>query len=53
MNPESQKAMEKLVCVSDFEEAAFRILDQNALEYYKSGADDEYTLKENKAAFAR
>ena len=53
MNPESRKVMEKLVCIPDFEEAAAKILDLNALEYYKSGADDEYTLKENKSAFAR
>ncbi|ODM97002.1 Hydroxyacid oxidase 1 [Orchesella cincta] len=45
--------MDKLVCVKDFEEAAFRILDNNALQYYKSGADDELTLSDNKDAFKR
>jgi len=45
--------MEKLVCVPDFEAAAFKLLDNNALQYYKSGADDEFTLKDNKEAFKR
>ena len=45
--------MDKLVCISDFEAAASKILDQNALEYYKSGADDELALMSNKKAFQR
>jgi len=45
--------MDKLVCIQDFEKEAFKILDQNTLDYYKSGADDEITLRENKSAFKR
>lgn len=45
--------MDKLVCVPDFEEAAVKLLDKNTLNYYKSGADDEITLKDNKDAFKR
>lgn len=43
--------MDKLVCVQDFEDEAFKILDQNALNYYKAGADDEMTLNQNKQAY--
>lgn len=45
--------MDKLVCISDFEKEAHKLLDNNSLQYYKSGADDEITLKENKEAFKR
>ncbi|CAG7832820.1 unnamed protein product, partial [Allacma fusca] len=45
--------MDKLVCIEDFRDAAFKLLDQNALDYYKSGADDEVTLRENRNAFSR
>lgn len=43
----------KLVCIQDFEEAACKLLDKNTLNYYKSGADDELTLQDNKEAFKR
>ncbi len=45
--------MNNLVCVEDFEKAAHRVLDRNALDYYRSGADDESTLADNKSAFKR
>ena len=45
--------MNQLVCVNDFEKAAFRILDRNALDYFRTGADDEVTLSDNKNAFKR
>ncbi|OXA62914.1 Peroxisomal (S)-2-hydroxy-acid oxidase GLO5 [Folsomia candida] len=45
--------MDKLVCVPDFEKEAHKLLDNNSLQYYKSGADDEITLQENKNAFKR
>lgn len=45
--------MEKLVCIEDFEREALQMLNKNALDYYRSGADDEVTLKENKRAFKR
>ncbi|XP_068205798.1 2-Hydroxyacid oxidase 1 [Palaemon carinicauda] len=43
----------KLVCVSDFEKAAQILLPQNALDYYRSGATQEITLRENKEAINR
>jgi (S)-2-hydroxy-acid oxidase len=45
--------MDQCVCIDDFEKEAFRVLDRNALSYYKSGADDELTLAENRKAFNR
>ncbi|XP_063715118.1 2-Hydroxyacid oxidase 1-like [Symsagittifera roscoffensis] len=42
-----------LVCLSDFEREARNILPRNALNYYKSGADEEHTLADNVAAFRR
>lgn len=41
------------MCITDFEKAAFKLLDNNTLQYYKSGADDEFTLQDNKKAFQR
>lgn len=45
--------MTKRICVDDYEEEAFTKLSQNALDYYRSGADQEVTLRENKDAFKR
>lgn len=45
--------MEKYISVKDIEEAALALLPQNARDYYKSGATDEFTLEENKVAFKR
>ncbi|CAG7785236.1 unnamed protein product [Allacma fusca] len=45
--------MDKLICIPDFEQAASKILTSNAYEYYKSGADDESTLSDNKQAYQR
>jgi len=45
--------MEKLVCVEDYEKLAHEKLDRNTLDYYKSGADAEETLRDNKNAFKR
>ena len=42
-----------MACIEDFEEHAFSILDKNARDYYKSGADKEQTLKDNVEAFRR
>jgi len=49
----SSAAMDKLVCIKDFEATALKLLDNNTLQYYKSGADDEITLQDNKTAFKR
>ncbi len=45
--------MESLVCIQDFENKALAILDRNARNYFKSGSDDEYTVRENTEAFTR
>lgn len=45
--------MDKLVCIEDFETMAHQMLDQNTLDYYKSGADSEETLRDNRRAFKR
>lgn len=45
--------MNELVCVKDFEERAFKILPKNALDYYKSGAGKEESLRNNRKAFTR
>lgn len=45
--------MEKYIGVKDLEKAAIALLPQNARDYYKSGATEEFTLEENKLAFQR
>ncbi|KAJ2334914.1 Hydroxyacid oxidase 1 [Coemansia sp. RSA 2681] len=42
-----------LVSLDDFEQLAMRNLDRNALDYYRSGAQDMITLRENQRAFDR
>ena len=42
-----------MVCVDDFEREAYKILPRNALDYYRSGADEEQTLGVNKEALRR
>ena len=41
------------VCVSDIEAYAHDTLPRNALDYYRSGANDEVSLQDNLAAFRR
>lgn len=43
----------RLVCVSDFEQRAINLLPKNALDYYRSGAGEEFTLNLNREAFRR
>lgn len=45
--------MDHLINLFDFERAAEERLDANALGYYAAGADDELTLADNHAAWAR
>lgn len=40
-----------LVTVEDYEKAAKRVLPKMAYDYYRSGADEERTLKANRKAF--
>lgn len=42
-----------LVCIDDYEKYAYRALPPSALEYYKAGADQEETLRDNREAFRR
>lgn len=42
-----------MLCIDDFEKYALEYLPKNARDYYKSGANDEQTLKDNRLAFAR
>jgi len=42
---------ERLMNVADYEKASLPNLDTYAYDYYQSGALDEYTLKDNSAAF--
>ncbi|KAG5892955.1 hypothetical protein JTB14_015006 [Gonioctena quinquepunctata] len=45
--------MSNLVSIREFEEHAYKILPRNALDYYRSGAGQQRTLKQNREAFSR
>lgn len=45
--------MNPLICVNDYEEFAKNALPKNSLDYYKSGACSEFTLRLNQDAFQR
>src|SRR5580704_16787928 len=45
--------LDRLLTVDDFAEAAAAVLPRMAWDYYRSGADDERTLRENRRAFRR
>ena len=40
-----------MLTVGDYEEAALKTLNKSAGDYYRSGANDEVTLKDNLSAF--
>ena len=42
-----------LICIKDYEEHAAKTLQLMVYDYYRSGADEEHTLKDNIAAFRR
>ncbi|KAK4879617.1 hypothetical protein RN001_007763 [Aquatica leii] len=44
--------MNDIVCVQDLENHAYKVLPKNILDYYKSGALSEQTLKLNRSAFS-
>jgi hypothetical protein len=44
---------EAVVCLDDFEREAVKVLPKNAFDYFRSGADDEATLRDNIDAFKR
>uniref|UniRef100_A0A1I8P2Q4 (S)-2-hydroxy-acid oxidase n=1 Tax=Stomoxys calcitrans TaxID=35570 RepID=A0A1I8P2Q4_STOCA len=41
------------VCVDDFEKEASKKIDKSALDYYRSGAGEQFTLNLNREAFRR
>lgn len=41
------------VCLDDYEKKAYEILEKNALDYYRSGASEQFTLKLNQEAFKK
>ncbi|KAJ2808183.1 Hydroxyacid oxidase 1 [Coemansia helicoidea] len=45
--------MAQVVCLDDYERLAAEGLGRNALDYYRSGAQDMVTLRENQRAFDR
>lgn len=45
--------MKSFICVDDYETEAYKKLPKEALDYYRSGADEELTLRANRDAFKR
>lgn len=43
----------KFICVDDYEKEAFKRLSKPALDYYRSGADEEVTLRANVEAYKK
>lgn len=43
--------MNNLVSLDDYEKRAYQLLPRTALDYYRSGAGDEQTLKRNRNDF--
>lgn len=41
------------ICVEDYEKEAFKRLPKEALDYYRSGADEEVTLRANRESFSK
>ena len=42
-----------IVSLDDLEAVAVKVLPKNALDYFRSGAEDMVTLKDNREAFKR
>lgn len=45
--------MEEITNVMEYEAIAKKKLSKNAFDYYASGAEDQWTLAENRNAFSR
>ncbi|KAI0217589.1 Hydroxyacid oxidase 1 [Lamellibrachia satsuma] len=43
----------KMVCLDDFEKYAYENIPRKALDYYRSGANNETTMRDNVDAFRR
>ena len=42
-----------MVCLRDFEKFAEENMEKEALDYYSCGANEEFTLQDNMAAYNR
>ena len=49
----SEENSNSFVCLLDIEKFAHKVLDRNALDYYRSGADHMHSLRDNVNAFQR
>ncbi|KAG0359843.1 Hydroxyacid oxidase 1 [Gamsiella multidivaricata] len=49
----SQKQRLVPICLADLEHNAHVTMDLNALDYYRSGANDMQTIKDNQDAYTR
>ncbi len=52
-NDNAKMSLDDFINVADFERRAAEALSRPAFDYYASGAHDEITLRENRAAFER
>jgi (S)-2-hydroxy-acid oxidase len=43
----------QLVCLQDYEEHASQVLPPFVLDFYRGGADQEQTLRDNRESFKR
>lgn len=43
----------QFICIDDYEREAYKRLPKDALDYYRSGADEELTLQANTDSFRR
>ena len=47
------QAMSCVACIDDLEKSALSLLDRDTAEFFRGGADDEQTLRDNVAAYQR
>ena len=49
----SSESKLQLVCLQDYEEHASQVLPPFVLDFYRGGADQEQTLRDNRESFKR
>ncbi|CAG0918188.1 unnamed protein product [Notodromas monacha] len=49
----NERSRGKILCIDDLRQAAVEKIPKMALDYYRSGADEQITLRENHLAFQR
>ena len=49
----SRRPSSVIVCLDDVEREAAKVLGGNSLDFYRSGSDEEVTLRDNVRAFRR